>query len=113
MKSLSIAAHFDGRLGHEKQYGINSTVWVTGDSVSMVYEALTAGCSVGILPIQWLQDDNKFNKSLQFLTEKKMIIDFDAWQEGAIMPTPGDEHFNESSRCAQEILRRWWPNRLQ
>ena len=97
----------------EEQYALNRTVWVTADSVSMVYEALTAGCSVGILPVQWLQDDNKFNKSLQFLTEKKMIIDFDAWQKGAPMPTPGDEHFNESLRCAQEILRRWWPECLQ
>jgi mitochondrial fission protein ELM1 len=97
----------------EEQYALNRTVWVTADSVSMVYESLTAGCSVGVLPVEWLRQDNKFNKSLNYLAKKKMIVDFDAWQRGAPLPIPGDEPFNESLRCAQEILRRWWPNRLQ
>lgn len=96
----------------EDQYASNGTVWVTADSISMVYEALTAGCSVGVLPVEWLRQDNKFNKSLQFLTEKEMIVDFDAWQKGASMPTLKDKQLNESLRCAREILRRWWPDRL-
>jgi mitochondrial fission protein ELM1 len=96
----------------EEQYALNQTVWVTADSVSMVYEALTAGCSVGVLPVDWLRHDNKFNKSLMFLSEKEMIVDFDAWQKGASMPTQKDEQLNESLRCAREILRRWWPDRL-
>jgi hypothetical protein len=95
----------------EEQYALNRTVWVTADSISMVYEALTAGCSVGVLQVEWLRQDNKFNKSLQFLTEKEMIVDFDAWQEGASMPTLKDKQLNESLRCAREILRRWWPDR--
>ncbi|MDH3391187.1 MAG: mitochondrial fission ELM1 family protein [Desulfobulbaceae bacterium] len=96
----------------EDQYACNGTVWVTADSVSMVYEALTAGCSVGVLPVEWLRQENKFNKSLNFLTEKKMIVDFTAWQQGTPMPTLKDEQLNESLRCAREILRRWWPDRL-
>jgi hypothetical protein len=78
----------------------------------MVYEALTAGCSVGILPVDWLRQDNKFKKSLQFLLDKEMIVYFDAWQQEASMPTQKGEKFNESLRCAREILRRWWPERL-
>jgi len=97
----------------EEQYASNGTVWVTADSISMVYEALTAGCSVGILQVEWLRQDNKFNKSLQFLTEKEMIVDFAAWTQGASMPTRKDEQLNESLRCAWEILRRWWPDRIQ
>ncbi len=97
----------------EEQYGLNQTVWVTADSISMVYEALTAGCSVGILPVEWLHRDNKFNKSLQFLAEQEMIVDFDGWRQGLSMPTQKNEKFNESIRCAREILRRWWPERLQ
>ncbi len=96
----------------EEQYASSGTVWVTADSISMVYEALTAGCSVGVLPVEWLRQDNKFNKSLQFLTEKEMIVDFDAWQKGASMPTLKDKQLNESLRCAREILRRWWPDHL-
>lgn len=97
----------------EKEYGLNATVWVTADSISMVYEALSAGCSVGILPMEWVQQDNKFQKSLAILHEKKMIVDFYEWQSGAKMPVPPVEPFNEAMRCAREILRRWWPERLQ
>ena len=97
----------------EEQYALNGSVWVTADSVSMVYEALTAGCSVGILPVDWLKRENKFVKSLRFLTERKMIVDFAAWRQGSPLPGRKDHYFNESLRCAREILRRWWPDRLQ
>ncbi|MBW2467328.1 MAG: mitochondrial fission ELM1 family protein [Deltaproteobacteria bacterium] len=97
----------------EEQYALNQTVWVTSDSVSMVYEALTAGCSVGVLPVEWRRPDNKFNISLQYLTEKEMIVDFQAWLGGTPMPVNNGRKFNESHRCAVEILRRWWPERLQ
>ena len=97
----------------EEQYGLNQTVWVTADSISMVYEALSAGCSVGVLPVEWLRQDNKFNKSLQFLADKEMIVEFTSWRHGALMPIQKNEKFNESLRCAREILRRWWPERLQ
>jgi mitochondrial fission protein ELM1 len=96
----------------EEEYARNGTVWVTADSISMVYEALSAGCSVGIMPVKWLQQENKFQKSLDILKEKKMIVDFDEWNTGAIMPVPPAKPFNEAARCAQEILRRWWPERL-
>ena len=97
----------------EEQYATNRIVWVTADSVSMVYESLTAGCSVGVLPVEWLHQDNKFQRSLDFLTERGLIIDFHDWQQGTSMPVLKDKLFNESKRCAEEILRRWWPGRLQ
>ena len=97
----------------EEQYAISGTVWVTADSISMVYEALNAGCSVGVLPVEWLLQENKFQKSLAILLEKKMIVEFCDWQTGAKMPVPTAEQFNEALRCAREILQRWWPYRLQ
>lgn len=97
----------------EEQYALCGTVWVTADSISMVYEAVTAGCSVGVLPVEWLHFENKFNNSLNLLSGKGMIVDFDAWQKGAPMPAQKKEQLNESFRCAQEILRRWWTERLQ
>jgi len=97
----------------EEQYAINQRAWVTADSVSMVYEALTAGCSVGILPVEWLRQDNKFQRSLDFLADRKLITDFDNWRQGTPMPELKERQFNESRRCAEEILRKWWPGRLQ
>jgi mitochondrial fission protein ELM1 len=96
----------------EEQYIQNRNVWVTADSVSMVYEALTAGCSVGVLPVEWLRQDNKFLRSLRILSENSQIVDFHDWQQGAPMPILRDKLFNESRRCAEEILRKWWPDRL-
>lgn len=95
----------------EAAYEVHSQVWVTADSVSMVYEALTAGCRVGILPVAWNRPQNKFQKGIDDLTDYGLVLAYDRWQEGdswAATPKP----LNEAERCASEILRRWWPTRL-
>ncbi len=95
----------------EEAYQTHGQVWVTADSVSMVYEALTAGCRVGILPVAWKSAGNKFQRGIDDLSGHGLIIDFDQWQKGRQWPlmTPP---LNEAARCALEILRRWWPERL-
>lgn len=95
----------------EKQYDQNRTVWVTADSISMVYEALSAGCQVGVLPVKWKKHNNKFQRSLTGLIEKKLIIPFNEWQAGKAF----DQQtilLDEAARCAREILRRWWLDKL-
>ena len=94
----------------EEEYSKNQTVWVTADSVSMVYEALTAGCSVGVLPVAWKQEKNKFQQGLDYLYEKKMVTSFASWL-GGNKKMPQAHSLNEAGRCAEEILRRWWPER--
>jgi mitochondrial fission protein ELM1 len=95
----------------ESAYQAHGLVWVTADSVSMVYEALTAGCRVGILPVAWNHPHNKFQKGIDDLTKHDLVLDYQRWQAGASWPeTP--EPLNEAERCASEILRRWWPTRL-
>lgn len=44
-------------------------VWVTEDSVSMIYEALTAGCKVGVIEIDRLKED-RITKSVDSLMAK-------------------------------------------
>jgi len=96
----------------EQQYLQNLTVWVTADSVSMVYEALTAGCRVGILPVCWRRKNNKFQQSLDFLTANNYVTPYDVWLTTGRLTAAG-LRLDEASRCAQELLRRWWPNRLR
>lgn len=96
----------------EEQYAINREVWVTADSVSMVYEALSAGCRVGILPVRWRRPDNKFQYGLDELQRRGLTLPFAAWQAGASWP-PSAPELNEAARCGREILDRWWPERLQ
>jgi len=96
----------------EKQYSLNTSVWVTGDSISMVYEALSAGCSVGIIPVDWNRKKNKFRYSLDYLVNSKRVVTLDQYLEGEKLcrETPP---LNESDRCAREIVKRWWPENLQ
>ncbi len=95
----------------ENMYRLHGSVWITADSISMVYEALSAGCRVGVLPVRWRQKNNKFQRSLDYLLDKKMIVTHSLFLKGEpqwLKPEP----LNEADRCAREILRRWWPKNL-
>jgi len=96
----------------EKEYDRNGTVWVTADSVSMIFEALSAGCRVGIFPVQWKHKNNKFQRCVDDLARRGLLVFFPEWKEGKTSKTSA-EPLNEAQRCASEILKRWWPNRLQ
>ncbi len=95
----------------ENQYDTNDRVWVTADSISMVFEALSAGCRVGILPVEWKQGRNKIKRSVDYLVDHGWVTPFHRWTSHKEMPAPGT-HLDEATRCAKEILRRWWPDRL-
>lgn len=95
----------------EEQYDRSSVVWVSADSISMVYEALSAGCRVGILPVQWRRKNGKFSRNQQILLDKELVTPFDAWQQGEIALREPKE-LNEAQRCAEEIVQRWWPENL-
>jgi len=96
----------------EEQYRRNESVWITGDSISMVYEALSAGCSVGIIPVQWKKADNKFKRSIEYLRKRNLVRSLDDFTHGAT-PLMNQEPLNEADRCAREILRRWWPTHIR
>ncbi len=113
MEKVSFFRSADTPVGWvEEQYALNSEVWVTADSMSMIYEPLTAGCSVGTLPVQWKKQDNKFQLSIDVLVEKQLVTEYEQWLAGANLPPLQLQPLNEAHRCAEEILRRWWPARL-
>lgn len=96
----------------EEQYRTHDSVWITADSISMVYEALSAGCRVGILPVTWRKKDNKFKRGLQYLLEERRVILLNEYLQEDLQWLK-HQPLNEADRCAQEILRRWWPKSLQ
>lgn len=96
----------------EERYAESAFVWVTADSVSMIYEALTAGCGVGALPVKWKKPDGKIPYGLQRLRKKGMIIDFDAWLKNPD-DRPAPFRLDEAGRSADEILRRFFPDRVK
>lgn len=82
-----------------------SIVWVTADSISMIYESLTAGACTGILPVPYLKE-NKITNVVNDLNRAKMILRYQDWLDGA-SPRQPPGNFNEAKRSANEILKRF------
>jgi mitochondrial fission protein ELM1 len=81
--------------------------WVTEDSVSMVYEALTAGCATGILAVPARgRGKRKIQLGIEALRRDRLVTDYTSWQGGAtLVPPPAP--FNEAARVATWILDKW------
>ena len=95
----------------EQQYDAAGIVWVTADSMSMVYEALTAGCTTCIIPMEWKHEKNKFSLSEQDLYARNLAVSYADWSRTQDYIHTG-KSLNESDTCAREILRRWCPENL-
>jgi mitochondrial fission protein ELM1 len=94
----------------EEQYAKNLKVWVTADSMSMVYEALSAGCRVGLLPVSWTAGKSKFRRSEEYLIKNGLVVSFSAWLLGEgewLKNVP----LNEAKHCAEEIVKKWLPKK--
>ena len=81
-------------------------VWVTEDSVNMVYEALTAGCAVGVLRLPRVKE-GRVTRGLDRLLADGSVVDLESALAGRA-PTPPAEPFNEAARCADQIIERWF-----
>lgn len=85
-----------------EQLKMSANVWVTQDSVSMIYEALTSGAAVGLLKVP-AKKPGKLTTAIQRLAEQKLLTIFDSWKEGQKL-TATHGLFNESGRCAKLVL---------
>lgn len=95
----------------EEQYEKAAEAWITSDSISMVYEALSAGCRVGLLSVDWQNDRSKFARNEHLLLSRSVVLSFSDWRQGKKGVQPGK--FNEAQRCADAIMEKWWPENLQ
>lgn len=84
----------------------SAQVWVSPDSISMVYEALTAGCRVGLLQLT-PRRGSRIASDIARLAEEGLVTRIDRWRGGhPLAPAPAG--FNEANRCACLILERWY-----
>ena len=79
--------------------------WVTEDSVSMIYEALTAGIPVGLLSVPPRRNDRVVS-GVRKLAAGRNVMTYSDWSAGRPLPHPG-EVFDEANRVAGQICRRW------
>jgi len=82
------------------------TVWVTADSVSMVYEALSAGASVGLIDVPAVGED-RVTSGIQSLIDTEIVTSFSHWRSGAELHPPR-QAFSEAARVAPEIILRFF-----
>lgn len=80
-------------------------VWVTADSVSMVYEALSSGAAVGLLRLPRL-GRTRVSNGIDTLVARGLVTPFERWAAGlALNPPPLP--LAEAARCAQLIVERF------
>ncbi len=85
-------------------------VWVTEDSVSMVYEALSSGARVGLLPVPRTKQDTRVLRGLGRLIDEGWVTPYERWCQTRCLAAP-PHPLQEATRCAQAILTRLPPAR--
>lgn len=82
-----------------------ATVWVSEDSMSMIYEALSTGAAVGVIRVP-RKSRSRLTGVAQSLAEKRMLVLFDEWLSGQALAAPASA-LSESRRCALAISERF------
>lgn len=80
-------------------------VWVTEDSVSMVYEALTGGAKVGALPVPRIRENARVIQGLDQLVTDGWVSRFEDWKDCGTLKSP-PEILAEADRAAAWLLGR-------
>lgn len=80
-------------------------VWVTEDSVSMIYEALTSGARVGLLPVPRLKDHSRVLRGIDGLLADGYVSAFAEWERTQRLRA-APEPLREADRCAEWLLER-------
>lgn len=79
-------------------------IWVSEDSVSMLYEALGSGVPVGLLAVP-RRRDTRVSRGVDHLIADGLITPFEHWaRDRQLTKHPP---LDEAARCAEAILQRW------
>ena len=80
-------------------------VWVSEDSMSMLFEAVSAGCRVGVLPMPRRAGRFRLQHSLERLVAEGYVLPLSAWRPGQQLPNPL-QPLDEAGRVA-DLLVPW------
>lgn len=87
------------------QVARSTQAWVTEDSVSMVYESLTAGAATGLLAVPRL-GETRIAAGVAELQRDGLVTSFASWQRAGILRAP-QVRLCEADRVAEVVLSRW------
>lgn len=80
------------------------TIWVTCDSMSMIYEALTAGAQVGLLELD-SASHGRISSNIQRLIRSSMVTASSDWLIGRPL-SASLKSFSEADRCSRIVVER-------
>ena len=86
--------------------GEAAEVWVSEDSVSMVYEALSSGARVGLLPVPRKAADSRVLRGMADLLERGYLTDHGRWRATRALAAP-PHVLREADRCAAVVVGRF------
>jgi mitochondrial fission protein ELM1 len=79
-------------------------VWVTSDSMSMIYEALTSGATTGLIPLRARMGSRVAIEVQRLIDEQQVVLP--QTPDRAVCPAFPLVGQTEADRCAVEILQR-------
>ena len=79
-----------------------SEVWVSEDSVSMIFEAASSGARVGLLPMLARKTNGKINQALDSLVLSRHVTRYENWKIDRILPH-STKPLQEAVRCADLV----------
>lgn len=88
-----------------EQVARSAQAWVTEDSVSMVYESLTAGAATGLLSVPRL-GETRITAGVAQLQREGFVTPFADWERKALLLVPLTR-LCEADRVAGLMLSRW------
>jgi mitochondrial fission protein ELM1 len=83
-------------------------IWVSEDSVSMVYEALSSGARVGLLPVP-RKKSGRVAHGIDRLVADGLVMSYAQWLQSGSLPETVSP-LAEADRCAGIILKKWFPH---
>jgi mitochondrial fission protein ELM1 len=89
----------------ENQLTVSGTTWVTEDSVSMIYEALTCGSAVGLLSVP-VRHTDRVIQAVRHLAAAGEVLFFNDWKNGKVLARTAPP-LSEADRCAQLLLEKF------
>ncbi len=86
-----------------RRLSLAANIWVSMDSVSMIYESLTSGACVGLLDVP-AKNANKLSNNIVNLVEDKMVTSYSQWLSERKLCKP-PVLLNEAKRCAEQLYK--------
>ena len=107
----ALAAYPHGDTGRDwlpQRLAEAAEVWVTEDSVSMIYEALSSGARVGLLPVPATKKAGRVARGIARLADEGFVTRFSDWSPDTGLAEP-PRVLREADRCAAIVLERFFP----